>query len=118
VYSSYVDRPIDPREGSQTVSAKLLRAFLDDLDDEAIEVLRDWLATHGLVSTAPGAAGDRWLGVDQAAAYIGAKPQRLYDLKSEGRLVPAGQDGARLLYRQSQLDEYLASNGNRSGARR
>jgi excisionase family DNA binding protein len=49
---------------------------------------------------------DPWLTVEQAANYIAAKPQRLYDLRYRGELIP-GRDGTRLLFRRSDLDRYL-----------
>ena len=48
-----------------------------------------------------------WLTVDEAAAHIGARPQRIYDLRSAGRLPRTG-DGSRVLVRRSDLDDYLA----------
>jgi excisionase family DNA binding protein len=47
-----------------------------------------------------------WLDVDQAAVYIAASRQRLYDLVHAGTLRPA-RDGRRLLFRREWLDEYL-----------
>ena len=50
--------------------------------------------------------GQRWLTVDQAAAYIGAKPQRVYDLRSSGRLSRHG-DGGRALVDRRELDRLV-----------
>jgi len=47
-----------------------------------------------------------WLDVDAAAAYIAAKPHRLYDLVAEGR-VRCAKDGRRSLFRREWLDDYL-----------
>ena len=47
-----------------------------------------------------------WLDVDAAAAYIAAKPHRLYDIVAEGRLRCA-KDGRRSLFRREWLDAYL-----------
>jgi excisionase family DNA binding protein len=49
---------------------------------------------------------DPWLTVERAAAYIGATPQRVYDLRREGKLPRTG-DGRRALIRRSALDAYL-----------
>ena len=48
-----------------------------------------------------------YMDVDQAAAYIAAKPQRLYDLVSEQKIEPQ-RDGRRLLFHRDALDRYLA----------
>ena len=50
---------------------------------------------------------DRWLTVDQAAAYIGARRQRIYDLRSSGRLGRYG-DGSRALIDRNELDSMIA----------
>jgi excisionase family DNA binding protein len=49
---------------------------------------------------------------DEAAAYIGAERQRVYDLCSDGRLRRY-RDGSRLLVRRDELDAYLAHGGRR-----
>lgn len=43
----------------------------------------------------------------EAADYLRCKPQRVYDLTSQGRL-PVCKDGSRSLYRRTDLDAYLA----------
>jgi excisionase family DNA binding protein len=52
------------------------------------------------------AAGSPWLNVEQAAVYIAASPQRIYDLLSAGR-IPKHKDGRRVLIRREDLDAYL-----------
>jgi excisionase family DNA binding protein len=42
----------------------------------------------------------------EAAEYIRAPPQRVFDLTSQGRL-PVRKDGSRNLYRREDLDAYL-----------
>ena len=51
-------------------------------------------------------SAEPWLDVDAAAAYIAAKPHRLYDIVAEGRLRCA-KDGRRSLFRREWLDDYL-----------
>jgi excisionase family DNA binding protein len=51
-------------------------------------------------------APTRWLTVEQAAAYIGAKPKRIYDLRSSGRLSRTG-DGSRVLVDRQELDDLI-----------
>jgi len=48
-----------------------------------------------------------WLTTDEAAAYLRANRQRVFDLTSQGRLK-VHKDGARNLYRREDLDVYLA----------
>jgi excisionase family DNA binding protein len=47
-----------------------------------------------------------WLTVAEAAAYIGAKPQRIYDLRSSGRIRRHG-DGGRALVDRDELDDLI-----------
>ena len=58
-----------------------------------------------LLQPAPGAP-EPWIGVDEAAAHLACKPQRIYDLVSQRRL-PFRRDGRRVLFRRSDLDGYL-----------
>jgi hypothetical protein len=57
---------------------------------------------------------DPWLGVESAAAHMGCKAKRIYNLKSEGSLPPDGFDGNRPRWRRSTLDAYLAAGGDRA----
>jgi excisionase family DNA binding protein len=52
-----------------------------------------------------------WIGVEDAAAHLACKPQRIYDLVSQRRL-PFRRDGRRVLFRRSDLDGYLAQENN------
>jgi excisionase family DNA binding protein len=47
-----------------------------------------------------------WLDVAQAAAYLQCKPQRIYDLVSQGRL-PVAKEGSRSLFKTQWLDALL-----------
>jgi excisionase family DNA binding protein len=47
-----------------------------------------------------------YMTVREAAIYIRARPQRIYDLLSSRRL-PKSKDGTRVLVRRADLDEYL-----------
>ena len=70
--------------------------LVDEIAERAAERVREHLA-------GPGA----WLTVDEAAAYARCSRQRVYDLRSCGRLPRTG-DGSRVLVRRSDLDNYLA----------
>jgi excisionase family DNA binding protein len=52
----------------------------------------------------------RWLTVDEAAAYIGASRQRIYDLRSNGRLKRTA-DGSRVLVDRLELDRMVEQGG-------
>jgi excisionase family DNA binding protein len=88
-----------------SAASTLARALVDALREapEALAELRELLAVD-----VP--AGDPWMDVREAAEYLRCKPQRIYDLKSQGRLA-AGGDGSRPLFRRSTLDAYLAGRG-------
>jgi excisionase family DNA binding protein len=57
-------------------------------------------------------APPRLLTVPEAAAFLRAKPQRVYDLLSDGRLT-RHKDGRRVLVDRQELERYLA--GGRRG---
>ncbi len=72
------------------------------LSDEDVQRIAERVASLA-ASSSP---SDPWLSIEEAAEHLRAKPQRLYDLVSTGRLKPA-KDGRRLLFRRSWLDAYL-----------
>jgi excisionase family DNA binding protein len=72
------------------------------VDAIALRVV-EMLEARGL---APQTPATPYLDVDQAAEYIAAKPQRVYDLVSAGTLAPC-RDGRRLLFKRADLDAYL-----------
>ena len=79
------------------------------LPPEAVEKIAQRVAEILLErQTYPGRDHDgrRWLTVPEAAAYIGAKPQRVYDLRSAGRLSRCG-DGGRALIDRRELDRLV-----------
>lgn len=53
-----------------------------------------------------------YLATGEAADYLRRKPQRVFDLVSQGRL-PVCKDGSRNLYRRVDLDAYLSGDGRR-----
>jgi excisionase family DNA binding protein len=52
-----------------------------------------------------------YLTVAEAAAYLRAKPQRVYDLLS-ARQLSRHKDGRRVLISRAELDNYLAGIGS------
>ena len=77
----------------------LARALLDEIaaDPEALAKLRELTG---------GDAVEAWVGVEQAAAHLGCKRQRIYDLV-HARAIPHRKEGSRLLFRLSDLDAWL-----------
>jgi excisionase family DNA binding protein len=53
-----------------------------------------------------------YLSVSEAAELLRAKPQRIYDLLSSGRLT-RHKDGSRVLVSRDEIDAYLTADGNR-----
>jgi excisionase family DNA binding protein len=90
------------------MSRSLALALLDELDDQALDLLAEKLAPR-LVRPPQ---GDRspWFTVDEAVEYLRCKSrQRIYDLKSSGRLPAAGSDGSRPLFHRDDLDAWIAA---------
>jgi len=82
-----------------TASRELHRA-LDQIYDQLLEEIRS-AVEQDEHSTAP------YLSVPEAAEYLRAKPQRVYDLLSSGRLA-RHKDGSRVLISRAELASYLA----------
>jgi excisionase family DNA binding protein len=57
-------------------------------------------------------ANDSWLDVSEAAEYLRCPTSRIYALTSAGK-IPHYHDGARLLFRRSELDEWVERGGGR-----
>ena len=76
-----------------------------DLSDEAIAQIAQQVAAI-LAKTSATPAMSRWLTVDQAAEHIGASRQRIYDLRSSGKLRRHG-DGSRALIDRRELDRLV-----------
>ncbi len=81
-----------------------------DVPPELLEAIAARAAE--LVEDRGAAAAEPWIGVEEAAEYLRCKPQRIYDLVSQGRLEHR-KDGRRLLFRRSWLDEYLEQEARR-----
>jgi excisionase family DNA binding protein len=78
------------------------------IDDETLDRLADAVADR-LASRRP-ADAEHWVGVERAAEHLACKPQRIYNLVHD-RAIPHRKDGGRLLFRLSELDATLSSNG-------
>lgn len=77
-----------------------------DLDDGALAELARRVAKL-LEDAEPAEPASPYRDVGEAALYLRASKQRIYDLVNAGALTPR-RDGRRLLFRVDTLDEYLA----------
>src|SRR5947208_451809 len=85
---------------SLTVPSALVNALASAVTDALVE--------RGVVYGDPSTP---WLNVAQAAEYMAAKPQRIYDLVHAGLIEP-GRDGRRLVFHRDDLDAYLRGRGD------
>lgn len=83
----------------QLVTLALPPALLDAITERAAEVVLERLRAEA-------EAPPRMLTVPEAAAFLRAKPQRVYDLLSDGRLTRQ-KDGRRVLVDRQELERYL-----------
>lgn len=74
-----------------------------DLTSEQLDQLADRVVAR--IGTR-GEGTPALLDADEAAKYLRCGTQRLYNLKSEGRIKYV-KDGSRLLFRRADLDDYL-----------
>lgn len=82
---------------------------------EAPEGLIEAIACRAaeLVATRQAQTPEPWVGVREAAAHLGCKRQRIYDLvhrKDETR-IPHRKEGGRLLFKLSLLDRWVENGG-------
>ena len=57
-------------------------------------------------------APESWCGVKEAAEHLACPKSRVYALVSAGR-IPYAKDGARLLFKRSQLNAWVQQGGGR-----
>ncbi len=88
------------------MSSALAEALLRELDEQALADLAERLRPF-LVDGQPPAHEDGWLGVREAAEYLGISTHALHRLTA-ARQVPFSQDrlGARCYFRRSELDRW------------
>lgn len=77
--------------------------FVDAVADRVAELMADRITTEP----------EPWIGVEQACAHLDCSRQRIYDLVSLRR-IPFAKEGNRLLFKRSELDEWVASGGARA----
>lgn len=79
---------------------------------EAIEAIASRAAEIVLEQLAVSEASSPWLTVSEAAEYMRASKQRVYDLCSARRLT-RHKDGSRVLVSRAEIDAYLAGASSR-----
>lgn len=78
--------------------------------DALAELLAPLVAEHLAAMAQPQAGPEPWIDVKAAAEHIAAPRSRIYRLVESGR-IPHERDGARLLFRRSALDQWVANGG-------
>lgn len=73
-----------------------------DVPEALVEVIAERAAAIVLERLGSTPAGREFLDVDEAAEFLRCKPQRIYDLRSSGRLSRYA-DGSRALIARSEL---------------
>ena len=85
-----------------------MRAAVDLPPEVLVEIAR---RVADLLSNGQG--DDGWLrGAEKIAAYIDAKPDRVYALSSAGR-IPVEHDGSALIACKSDLDAWIRNGGGK-----
>lgn len=95
-----------------------MRAQLE-LPDDVVERIAERAAEFVLerLESQPTATGSEFLTVAEAAELLRCKPQRVYDLLSDGRLERF-KDGSRVLVRRADCVAHLLPRGSQSRMRR
>ena len=75
---------------------------------ELLDALAERVAGLVVAQLAAPSPSAEWLDVAGAADHLCCKPRRLHDLVSQGR-VPHYREGGRLVFRRSELDEWITS---------
>jgi excisionase family DNA binding protein len=78
------------------------------LADEDLDLIAERVVRR-LGAGASGSA-ESWVDVAAAASHLACRPQRVYDLVSQGA-VPHRKEGRRVLFRLSELDAWLDGRG-------
>jgi excisionase family DNA binding protein len=84
----------------------IVDALLAELDDRALDRLAELLAPRLIARFDQRSPPSPWLNAEEAARYLACSRGRLYDLVQLGKLEPR-RDGRRLVFRRSDLDDYL-----------
>lgn len=105
-----MDKPAHDANGQHGVTRASRRpdALSLSLPAELVEIVAERAAE--LVEERRVGGVEPWIGVGDASAHLACPRSRIYALVSAGR-IPHRKDGSRLLFRRSELDEWLAAGG-------
>jgi len=89
--------PKPPLPASDGLALILPPALLEQIVEQVCERLAERVAV------------EPWVGVAEAAAHLGCRPQRIYDLvcRRASTGIPHRKEGTRLLFKLSQLDRWI-----------
>ncbi len=87
---------------SPSTFAVLLEEFVEHIADRLVERLEEGGVRPSMTDRTPDL-----LSVAEAASVLRCKPQRVYDLRSSGRL-PRTTEGGRAVVRRSDLERLVA----------
>jgi excisionase family DNA binding protein len=80
--------------------------------EEAVDALAERVIAR--VRSMRAAWEEPWVGAEDAAEHLACARQRIYDLvyQREHTRIPFRKDGDRLLFRRSELDDWLEAGGS------
>jgi hypothetical protein len=90
-------------DGAESITIALPHAVLDIIVERAVEQ----------VAARVRPASEPWVGVEEVAAHLACRRQRVYDLvcRRHATGIPHRKEGARLLFKLSQIDRWIESGG-------
>jgi excisionase family DNA binding protein len=95
----------------EPLSLTLPDELIEQIAGRVVSLIREGAVSEepGGLHSAEGRVVRPYLSVIEAAEYLRAKPQRVYDLLSSGRLTRF-KDGRRVLVSRQELEAYLDAN--------
>lgn len=54
-------------------------------------------------------SNDKWIGIDEAAEYLGIKPGTIRDWIRKGKNIPARKIGKQWKFKRAELDDWVSS---------
>ena len=54
-------------------------------------------------------SNDKWIGIDEAAEYLGSKPGTIRDWIRKGKNIPAHKIGKQWKFKRAELDDWVSS---------
>src|SRR3954447_14480229 len=101
--------PVAPVAVAGDPAGARMSPFQIDLPDDALGEIAARVAEILAAQQRP--AQHRWMTIEEAAEYARCKPQRVYDLRSSGRLRKTGDGPGRGLVDRDELDRLILAGG-------